>query len=54
MAWLVVTCVLCLMRRSTVIIVDCVCWGLLYPMLARGPQTPETQRIIRRVTSRVT
>ncbi|KAG2440312.1 hypothetical protein HXX76_004420 [Chlamydomonas incerta] len=38
-----------MINSSTVIIVDCVCWGLLYPMLARGPQTPETQRIIRRL-----
>ncbi|KAG2455074.1 hypothetical protein HYH02_000896 [Chlamydomonas schloesseri] len=38
-----------MINSSTVIIVDAVCWGLLYPMLARGPQTPETQRIIKRL-----
>jgi hypothetical protein len=32
---------------STVIIVDVVCWAVLYPMLSRGPQTPEVERIIR-------
>ncbi|GLC37230.1 hypothetical protein PLESTM_000558700 [Pleodorina starrii] len=38
-----------LINSSTVIIVDAVCWGVLYPMLARGPQTPEIERIVRRL-----
>ncbi|KXZ51475.1 hypothetical protein GPECTOR_12g438 [Gonium pectorale] len=38
-----------LINSSTVIIVDAVCWGVLYPMLSRGPQTPEIERIIKRL-----
>ncbi|GIL71532.1 hypothetical protein Vretimale_2619 [Volvox reticuliferus] len=38
-----------MMNSSTVIIVDVVCWAVLYPMLAMGEQTPEVQMIIRRL-----
>ncbi|PNH06424.1 hypothetical protein TSOC_007187 [Tetrabaena socialis] len=38
-----------LVNTATVIIVDVVCWAVLYPMLARGPQTPEIQRMIQRL-----
>ncbi|KAG2483879.1 hypothetical protein HYH03_017273 [Edaphochlamys debaryana] len=36
-------------NSATVIIVDAVCWGVLYPMLKNGPQSAETQRIIQRL-----
>ncbi|GFR45578.1 hypothetical protein Agub_g6972 [Astrephomene gubernaculifera] len=38
-----------MVNSSTVVIVDVVCWAVLYPMLSRGPQTEEVTRIIRRL-----
>ncbi|GIL46192.1 hypothetical protein Vafri_3241 [Volvox africanus] len=38
-----------MINSSTVIIVDVVCWAVLYPMLAMGEQTPEIQLILRRL-----